>query len=115
MASKRRGRKARTVVRTVTRRVNRRSAKGFGMNLISIVRIAVMALGANALGNVAGQKFGVNPLIPALIIGFALGKVKGALLAVAMPFIIQALQTGNLGGILNGGGRAEVPRVQVLS
>jgi hypothetical protein len=103
-------RKTRT--RTIIRKgktVYRKSSSGFA-SVRKILNPIMIGFGASAIGNIAGAKIGINPIIPSAIMGYIGGKEIGAISAVALPMIL------NQGfGLFNTGVKNESPQGTVWS
>lgn len=72
----------------------RRSTAGFLGGLRRYIVPVLVGFGAGSAGSLIADRTGVNPMIPGGILGFVAGGPIGALIALALPFLIRSVGTG---------------------
>jgi hypothetical protein len=84
------GRKAKTrvVYRQAVKKAYRKSSSGLS-SVKKLLNPIMIGLGASMVGNVIGQRVGINPIIPSAVAGFIGGGKIGAVTAVALPMIMN--------------------------
>jgi hypothetical protein len=100
----------RTVYVNRAKKAYRRSSSGFS-SVKKILNPIMIGLGGSMIGNIVGQRVGVNPIIPSAIAGFIGGGKIGAITAVALPLIM----TQGLSVFSGTGVKSESPQGTVWS